>query len=192
LVPARTHVGHVGVRDAAARDQLPQHEGEAGGHGVDRERLALEVGPRLDSRCRDDGQESTVAAHHHDELRLARELRFTLPFLVSDEIVDRRHRDVVAAIIEAFDERGGVRRVRELNRDAVRFEESLAVRGPHADVPPAIERHDANRRQGSLLRRRVTEPHDERHHLHDRAKHAASSSIYGRTGVGQTSTGETA
>src|SRR4029453_18233263 len=140
----------------------------------------------------DNGQKTVVAAHHHDEVGLARKLRFALAFLVRDEVVDGGERNVEAPGVQPRYQATGGRGVGELHRDAVRLEKSLALRCPGGEVPATFEGDDAKRRARRLLGCRVTEAQREREQLHEHAKHRRSPPRHHlRTAVGQTSTCET-
>ena len=121
---------HVGLGQPAADDELAQDKCEAGGHRVDRQRATLETSDVLDARTRHDGKEPAVATHEREQVRIVGDLRLTLSFLISDQVIDRRQRDVEFAVEQRGDQecRGG--RVGELHRNAVRFEEALPLRGP--------------------------------------------------------------
>ena len=141
---AGTFVLHVTVAQAVARDDLAQHECRAGRHRVDRQRLALEVGERLDRRLRDDGEKAAVTAHERDQVGIVRDLRLALALLIGDQVVDQRESQVMPSFEQRRDQKPGARRVRDLHRHAVRLEEALPLRSPDRQVPSAVERDHAD------------------------------------------------
>jgi hypothetical protein len=125
------------------------------GHRIHRERLALEVGERLDGGRRHHRQEAAVAAHEGEQVGRLGYRGLALPFLIGDEVVDGGERNVVPAIEEAGHQRRGVRRIAQLQDDAVGFEEALALSCPERQVPAAVEGDHPQRQQARRrLRRR--------------------------------------
>ena len=103
----------------------------------------------------DDGQESAVAAHECEQIRIVGNLRFALPLPIGDDIVENGEREIDAAFEQRVDQERRGRRVGELHAQALGIEEALPLRRPDRKIPAAIEGDDAKRDGGSGLRLRV-------------------------------------
>jgi hypothetical protein len=75
--------------EPGARQQLAQHERKAGGHRVDRQRLALEVGDLVDRGPADQAEQAVVDRQEREQVGVVGDLGLALTLLVRDRVVDR-------------------------------------------------------------------------------------------------------
>jgi hypothetical protein len=113
---------------SSLRQHLIQHESEAGGERVERQRLALEVLVALDPRRHDEGELHLGRAHEREQVGRARELHRALPFLIGDHVVEGSASDVEFAVDQVLRLIGGIRRRRHVDGDAVVGQTALLLR----------------------------------------------------------------
>jgi hypothetical protein len=77
---ADAHDLHIRLADAIALKQVAHHEGEARRHGIDRKRLALQVGEGLHAGRSHYAERAPVDAEDGDEIGRAAEIRLALPY----------------------------------------------------------------------------------------------------------------
>src|SRR3989442_14901114 len=133
--------------EATQLQHLAEHEGEARGHGVDRERLAAQIGVGQDLRVHDQSEKPVIASYEGEQVGGGPDRPLAVALLIGDDVVDGGDGDVEIAGDEARELDDRVRRRRERDLQTFAGEEAPRLRRPERPVEAAREDDHLERRE---------------------------------------------